>query len=891
MFLFQQKSTPDQHGATQSSDSLSDPGCTLEFASTSLLTRLLERISSRASFLDTQKHLLSELEKQGTIVYAAKYRSRLDFLFLNARLGEAGLRPPRVAFDMRQLLWLPAWRSLRLLASFLRCYLKNGHFPNPYHTGFYRETLLRGDPTVLFLIGKIGYYRRFGLVEQDPLHLFLEIQRQTESPIILVPCIIFHGKGPEKRQQSLVDIFFGNKERPGRLRKLVTFLRNYKHNVLEVAEPLNLREWLGKQENQNSSDTDRAFRLCRELTDRIDLHRRVVTGPVTKSRLELKEIVLHNRRLQNYMERRARSNNLNLEAVRMEADGYLQEIATDCNMTYVQLWSRILTWVWNTLFDGIDLDVDSLNRVKQAAKQAPIVYVPCHKSHIDYLILSYLLYQHNLSPPYVAAGRNLAFWPVGPIFRKSGAFFIRRSFWGQKFYAEVFATYIKTLVQEGYNIEFFIEGGRSRTGKLVLPKLGLLAILIQAVEEGSCDDLIFVPTSLNYDRVLEEGAYLKEVKGSGKQKENISQLVRARRFLKKRYGKVYVQFAEPLSLKQYMARVNLDFTTMNPKERHAMYRDLGWRIIYSINQASLVTPFALVAAAFLTTPKRGISLAEVKLIIRIYYDYLQYRGVRMADTLQDRAKTVQDTISLMEKSKWLELLADEEDTDDEERIYTIDDASRLQLEYYKNSMIHFLLPAAYVSTAILAKETFEFDLEGIENDLRFFRNFFKFEFVYDAEDDLQETIGQVLSYFTSQGFIVPGNNHQGTYRISHQGLKALSSFANLLRNYFEAYWIVLRATKYLAKKPYSERDFSKKVKSLATRLYKQEIIERFESISRITFENACNYYCEKGVIQKRDKVENGKKEIIYQEAPDREAVAYYSRLIDHYLRISQFTFQ
>jgi glycerol-3-phosphate O-acyltransferase len=154
------------------------------------------------------------------------------------------------------------------------------------------------------------------------------------------------------------------------------------------------------------------------------------------------------------MERRARSNDRTIEAVRKEADGYLDEIATDLSLAHVQIWDRLLTWTWNTLFDGIDLEVESLDLVKQAAQNAPVVYVPCHKSHIDYLILSYLLYKHHLNLPFVAAGKNLAFWPLGPIFRKSGAFFIRRSFRGQKFYTEVFATYIKTLVMRAITSSF-----------------------------------------------------------------------------------------------------------------------------------------------------------------------------------------------------------------------------------------------------------------------------------------------------------------------------------------------------------------------------------------------------------------------------------------------------
>ena len=858
---------------------------------TSFLGALLHKFSSKASFLESQQRLLTDLDEKGLLIYAVKYRSQLDFLFLNSRLPQAGLRPPTFAFDMRPFLWLPATKAIRLIFSFLRHYLKEGAFPNPYQSGYYRDLVLHQKPSVLFLVGKAGYYRRFGFTERDPLHLLIETQRQMETPIILVPSLIFHGKKPEKQHKGILDIFFGDKVRPGSLRKIVTFIRNYKNNILEVAEPLDVKEWLASQQSQNSTRTEVAFQLRREIIDRIDRHRRVVTGPVMRSRWEIKEIILHNKDLQKRMERRARSNNKSIEEVRREADGYLDEVATDLNLTYIQISERILTWVWNTIYDGIDLDVDSLDMVKRAAQKAPIVYVPCHKSHIDYLVLSYLLYRHNLNLPYVAAGKNLAFWPVGPFFRKSGAFFIRRSFRGQRFYTDVFAAYIKTLVNEGHNLEFFIEGGRSRTGKLVLPKLGLLAILMQAVEEGYCDDLVFVPCAINYDRVLEEGAYLKEVKGSSKKKETLAQLVRARGVLKKRYGRVYVQFAPPMSVKSYMDRFDLDFDTMKPKERHAMYRDFAWRIIHNINEASMITPFALVAAVILTTSKRGISLAEIKLITHNYFDYLQHQGGHLASTFQDLDKTLQDTLALMEKSKWLELLADEDETDEEERIYTVDDGDRLHLEYYKNNMIHCLLPASYISSAILTKEAFTFDLEGIEDDLLFFRDFFKFEFVYDADENLKDTIDQVLSYFITQGFITKENSQENTYRISHQGLKALSCFTGLLRSYFESYWIVLRATKYLSKKSYSEKDFLKKITSLGNKLYKLEIVERFESISRITFENALKFFCEKGAIKKRENQESGKISVNYENGNNQEAISDYSRMIDRYLRTSHFTFK
>jgi glycerol-3-phosphate O-acyltransferase len=889
--FFKKKQTSEQDHTHPESAANIDQCLTVEPKFSSPLGKLLHKLAGKATLLESQQRVLKEMEEQGHVIYASKYRSQLDFLFFSSRLSQAGLRPPVFAFDTRPLFWLPASKVIRLLASFLNHYLKEGGFPNPYQTGDYRELVLAKKPSVLFLVGKSGYYRRVGLLEQDPLHLLLDIQRDMKEPIILVPSLIFHGKAPEKQHKGIVDVFFGDKERPGRLRKLLSFLRNYKNNILEIAEPLNLQDWLADHPSLNSSKTGLAFQLRRDLIDRIDRHRRVVTGPIMKSRWEIKEMVLHNNDLQKRMERRARTNNRTIEIVRKEADNYLDEIATDPQLTYVQIGERLLSWIWNTIYDGIDVDVDSLDMVKHAAKKAPVVYIPCHKSHIDYLVLSYLLYKHNLNLPLVAAGKNLAFWPLGPFFRKSGAFFIRRSFRGQKFYTDVFAAYIKTLVSEGHNLEFFIEGGRSRTGKMVLPKLGLLAILMQAVEEGYCDDLIFVPCAINYDRVLEEGAYLKEVKGSSKKQESLAQLVRARSVLKKRYGTVYVKFAQPMSLKTYMQRFELDFQTLKPKERHAMYRDFAWRIIHSINTSSMITPFALVAAVILTTSKRGISLAEIKLIIHNYYNYMQHQGVRMASRLQDLELALEEALSLMEKSKWLELLADEDETDEEERIYTMEDSHRLHLEYYKNNIIHFLLPAAYIASAILAKEAFEFNLEGIEDDLLFFRDFFKFEFVYDADENLAETIDKVLAYYTSQGFVNRVQTQDNTYRITHQGLKALSCFAGLLKSYFESYWIVLRATKYLTKKTLTEKDFMKKVNTLGNKLYKLELVERFESISRITFENGIKFFCEKGAIKKTEKHENGKMQVNYENGDNQEAISHYSRMIDRYLRISHFTVQ
>ena len=205
--------------------------------------------------------------------------------------------------------------------------------------------------------------------------------------------------------------------------------------------------------------------------------------------------------------------------------------------------------------------------------------------------------------PHIAAGKNLSFWPLGPLFRSGGAFFIRRTFKGAVLYANIVREYIFTLLEEGYNIEIFLEGGRSRSGKLITPKLGLISILINAYQKGACEDLIFVPIFVGYDRVIEESAYLHELKGGQKEPENITQIIKAGKIFKKRYGKIYIKFNEPISIKDVLAQQNRTITDLTAKEINTECRKLGYKILNDIDKVSVVTPHGLVASAILNCSK------------------------------------------------------------------------------------------------------------------------------------------------------------------------------------------------------------------------------------------------------------------------------------------------
>lgn len=857
------------------------------------LQKWFESMVAKVTVPADQQKVLEDLSKRGTIVYTMKDPSQLDFVYISMRLQQLGLPGPQFIFDMHPYLWQPRLYALKTLAYHFGHLVRHGCFPDPYAGRHYAGRIESGESGLFFLVGKRGYYRSTVLVGNDPLEHLVEIQKECERPIFIVPIVLLYSRRPEpdgQQQRGPFELLLGQRKHWSRLRKIISFISGNQSVVMEVGEPLNIREIVPELADGLYEKRKQIFELRRNLIDSVDEIKRAIVGPIQKSKIEMKEIILHHPRLESLMQRRARANSQEVWKVRMEADSYLDEISANYNVTFIQFASKLFYWVWTTLFEGLDLDSESLQKVKRAARHNTLIYIPCHKSHMDYLLLSHLLYSSNLSAPFIAAGKNLSFWPLGAIFRRGGAFFIRRTFKGLKFYAEVFALYVKTMVQLGHNIEFFIEGGRSRTGKLVLPKMGLLAILIQAVEEGFCDDLVFVPTSICYDRIPEEESYIKEVTGGAKEEENLGQLVKVRRVLRKRYGRVYVQFAEPMSLRQYLERHNYDLEKMAPRERHAMYRNFAYRIINCINQASKVTPHALTASALLASSRHGLSKAEFHEVAKTFYEYLTAREVGLSKTLKNLDASLQDSLRDLERSKIIGKLKDEDD-DLEEEVFTLEDSKRLTLEYYKNNIIHFLLPAAYVSTSILAQQTFRFSIGQVLDDVSFMKNFFKFEFVYDNELPDQQLVDEVLDAFEAMGFLHRVSEGDQPYILAHRGLKAAHAFHGLIRNYFEGYWLVFRGLRYLQKNGFTEKDYTKKILSLGQKALKLELVERPECISKIIFENALKLCIEKNIISKAVNGDKGKEEELRPGTESRALIQFYSKQIGRFLRSPHFALQ
>ncbi|WP_449243859.1 1-acyl-sn-glycerol-3-phosphate acyltransferase [Desulfobacca acetoxidans] len=847
-----------------------------------LLRYTLDRFFARVNVPPRHLERLRQMGEKGVVVYALKYRSHLDFLFFNRRYLSSRAPQPEFAFDLNLWMWQPFSHLIQIISAAIHYFTRKHHWPNPFQDGYFRWVLEQRKSGLLFLVDQVGFRQRFYQPKEDPLRHLLEIQQELSFPIFLVPQMVMD-RDPTREDKGIIQLFFGDSENPGRLRKLALFFFRSKKAVVELAEPINLQELLADPRNEKYLLEEVAQNIRRELINRIDLTRRVITGPVIKSMEECMELTLTDPNLTDFMEHMAEVENQKISRIKKKAQSYFLEIASDYNAMLVHLWDKALTWVWQNIFEGISLDEAGMERIRQVSPQGTLIYVPCHKSHIDYLILNYMIYQNNIHPPRIAAGKNLAFWPVGALFRKAGAFFIRRRFHGAKLYAEVFASYLKTLIKEGYNIEFFIEGGRSRTGKLVLPQLGLLNMIVRAYHEGVARDLIFVPCFIGYDQVMEEKAYLTELTGSQKKAESWLQLFKIRKLLKKRYGRVYLRFSEPIFFSEYLDRYQLNSDQLTEERRRTIGRDLAFSIIQNINEVSVVTPFSLVCAALLTYPRKGVYRRELLNIINVFYDYLVERKAHLAETLSHLTQAIEEALTLCEARKLITPIEKEEELADELGLgaYSIDESKRLLLEYYKDNIIHFFIPASLVAMSILATQGFEFTREQVVADYRFLKDFFKYEFVYDDQGS-EANVDRMLGYFCTRGVIGVISREADSYLLSASGLKELSYFANLLHNYLESYWVAFRSIKYLKKRPRNERDFLKRIQSIGAKLHKVGEVERAEALSDANFRNALKLFGEKGVIVKKAKV--GKQPTTFSRPEDEDAREFYGQQLARFLR-------
>src|SRR5256885_8248383 len=427
------------------------------------------------------------------------------------------------------------------------------------------------------------------------------------------------------------------------------------------------------------------------------------------------------------------------------------------------------------------MEVVGLENVIECVKEHPVVLVPCHRSHFDYLILTYIFHTNYLSPPHIAAGDNLSFWPMGPLFRGAGAFFIRRTFEDNELYKMVFRKYLTFLIREGYTQEFFIEGGRTRTGKILTPKLGMLSAILNAFVQGVRRDLCIVPICIHYGRSPGEEASKREVAGEEKERESLWALLRARSVLKRRYGTVYVSYADPISLNAALGPARERFAAglgdpEGEEEKRRFIQRLGFRLLRAVNDAAVAGATAVSATALLGAPRAACRTSDFLAAAHALSGLLYAQGARITASLERN-----DRSDFKESLHWLSLGGlVERLVDSGGVVLHVPASKRINLDFYKNNTIHFFLVPSLLTRALLA----EVPLPAVLPYVAWWLDFYRWEFPLPERDKLRDDVTRWLDYYAEAGALA-GDTVVGGHAL-------IGATAGLLENFREAYLVAAR---------------------------------------------------------------------------------------------------
>lgn len=516
----------------------------------------------------------------------------------------------------------------------------------------------------------------------------------------LVPVSIFWGRAPDREAADPEWATFSRSTRwlrvwaaegwggRSRLRKLLAIIFFRSAVVAKFGDAVSLAEVIRTARLEGLDDALMLRRAARLLRTHFRTEREAAIGPDLSHRRTLIGTVLREPRVRAAMLAEVDAKKVNLDRVEKRANGIAREIAADYSYVVVRLGERLLGRLWNRIYDG--LTVRGAERLQALARDNTLVYVPCHRSHIDYLLLSYLVYDVGLTAPHIAAGANLNLPVIGGILRRGGAFFLRRSIKGDELYSEIFAAYVHEVLRRGFPMEYFVEGGRSRTGRLLPPKAGLISMTVQSFLREHARPLLFVPVYIGYEKLIEGGSYTQELAGASKRKESVGGLLGAIRDLRGAYyGQVGVSFARPIALSEVLdaegARDIAQWVADKGLRRRTL-TEVSRLIAERINGAAHLNPVALVATALLATPRHAMDAAQLADIVERLRRVALASGVAPEMVATDLSG--RDMIAHAERLAYLSRrthpLGD---------VVMADENAAVTLTYFRNNVLHcFALP-------------------------------------------------------------------------------------------------------------------------------------------------------------------------------------------------------
>ncbi|NBX83912.1 hypothetical protein EBQ90_12655 [bacterium] len=651
-----------------------------------------------------------------------------------------------------------------------------------------------------------------------------EAQRNKKPvlPFLFIPVFICWRKHLRGSPRQLGEYFLGLSSKPNIIGKLWYLIRKRTDSTVKGLEPISFtsKEPAEIGDELDGLDSTRLARMVRRrILIEVNQEIRVALGPRYSSPYLIKENIMRDPQLLQMIEQIATESGVDRKKVMAQAYSFLTEISANYTFRFIEMMYVVLTWLFGKIFEDIVVDPQEVQQLRDTLKNRSAVFVSCHRSHLDYLVVPGVLFLQDIVTPHIAAGVNLSFWPVGHFLRMGGAFFIRRSFRGEPLYALCLQKYIDWLIKNRINIKFFIEGTRSRTGKMLPPAYGLLKMVLNSFQLGQIDDLALVPISISYDEVLEEGSYGKELAGAQKTRESTKGLVQSRKLFKRNIGKVYVRFAPPISLKmESEERKRTDL------HENLFLQKLAFHLCKAINDVTPVTPKSILASILLSHQKSQLSLEEILRTAKLLADYVLWSHSQLStgENTDELKRAIEIHIKKLLASETLTGFATMPSS------FGLESRSRINMVFYKNNAIHCLvIPSIAVLSCLRAVRAGASNPEELtESTIRFatrLRNIFKFEFFFSPTLNYQTEIRETLTFLTP--------------KILQQ--EDASVFLRLNRDIIESYLIAFETMKKEASGTLEHKFLLQKMVREAVNRVEGGTLFNAECVSTQNLSNAC----------------------------------------------------
>jgi len=568
--------------------------------------------------------------------------------------------------------------------------------------------------------------------------------------IAFVPVSVFWGRAPAKEDSWLRLWLSETWDLAGRFRRFMSVLVNGRNLIVQVGDPVTLHSLAAP----NVDPARLVRRLARRMRVELRNQRAAAIGPDLSHRRTIVTQVLRARAVRQAMTGEMKAKQIDRREALTIAKSYADEIAANYSYAVVNFLARILKRVWNRLYDGVELH--GMDRLHAVVEGNELIFVPCHRSHMDYLLLSYSLYMQGYVVPHIAAGLNLNMPLIGPVLRRGGAFFLRRSFAGNALYTMVFMKYLGLMMARGHSIEYFIEGGRSRTGRLLQPKTGMLSMTVRSFLRDPRKPVVFVPIYFGYERLVEGKTYIHELSGKAKEKESILGILKVIPAMRKRYGKVHVSIGEPVQLDDVLAKHASDWRTASyeiddrPQWLNPAVDDLATRIMTRINAAACVTPVNLLALTLLATPKQAMIESDLVRQLELYASLM-----RQTPYSSEVVVTAADGASMIKYGEGMGLLLRQAHAMGD--VLSMLEENSVLLTYFRNNVLHLIVMPSVIACCFLNNRSLR--AEDIQRlSWRIYPYVRDELFLRWGEDELEDAVRATLAQLANHGLLESVDN-------------------------------------------------------------------------------------------------------------------------------------